>query len=147
MKLAMMLEVIPYLVIALICLGMLIDWMRKSIACQKALKGQIERSGLKLDPETEKHAPSQVSPVFISAVVAVLFAAFLFVAARTVIENSRLRHEIALQRKLLVDMIAEKRSFNRDTAKLKSEIGELRAQKALYTATLETLAKKDGTGR
>jgi predicted nucleic acid-binding Zn-ribbon protein len=74
--------------------------------------------------------------------VILVFVTFLLVSANSVVENIRLRHTIAKQQELLAKAAAEKKAIENSSAKLKNEMSELRAQKALYTATIETLAKK-----
>jgi cell division protein FtsB len=124
MLLRVILDIAPYFAIAALSLGILAAWI---------LKANVPAGNSPL---------SKVSASFLVGLVGVLFVAFLLVSVNGIIENSRIRQTIAMQQGLLAKAAAEKKTLERSTAKLKGEIGELRAQKALYTATLETLAKK-----
>lgn len=73
-----------------------------------------------------------------------IFFVLLLVLAGSIVEISRLRLELAGQKQAAEKAAAEHRSRDRNVASLSNEIGQLRAQKALYTATIETLAKKEG---
>lgn len=84
---------------------------------------------------------------FIVILVIALFFALILVSAITIIDNGRMRQALFRQQKLLAKVTAEKRSMEKDAARLKSESDELRAQKALYIATIETLVKKDSSSR
>jgi hypothetical protein len=66
----------------------------------------------------------------------------LLASVSSIIENSRIRRTIAMQKGIMAKMALAGVVMEKDAARLKREIGELRAQKALYTATIETLAKK-----
>lgn len=74
---------------------------------------------------------------------AAAFFVMIFVAAGAIVDNGRLRVELAEKKRLLENAAASRRSRDRETAALQNEIGQLRAQKALYTATIETLARKE----
>jgi hypothetical protein len=122
--LRVILDIAPYFAIAALSLGILAVWI------------------LKAGAPTGKSFLSKVSPGFLVGLVVTLFIAFLLASLNSIIENSRIRQTIAIQQELLMKEAAEKKALEKNAAKLKGEIGELRAQKALYTATLETLAKK-----
>lgn len=124
MFLRVILDIAPYFAIAALCLGILAAWI------------------LKANAPAGKSPLSNVSAGFLVGLVAVLFVAFLLVSANSIIENSRIQQTIAMQQGLLAKAAAEKKTLEKNVAQLKRETGELRAQKALYTATLETLAKK-----
>jgi hypothetical protein len=124
MFLRVILDITPYFAIAALCLGILAAWILKANA-------PVGTSPL-----------SKVSAGFLIGLVSALFVSFLLVSVNSIIENSRIRQTIATQQGLLVKAAAEKKLLENNTTLLKREIGELRAQKALYTATLETLAKK-----
>jgi septal ring factor EnvC (AmiA/AmiB activator) len=122
--LRVILDIAPYFAIAALSLGILIAWILRASAPAGA------------DPL------AKVSPGFLVGLVATLFVAFLLVSASSIIENSRIRQTIAMQQGLLTKAAAQKKSLEKNAAAQKREIGELRAQKALYTVTLETLSKK-----
>lgn len=124
MTLRVILDVIPYFAIAALCLGILAAW--------------ILRAGA---PDGKGFLP-KVSAGFLVGLVAALFLAFLLVSVNSIIENSRIRQTIISQQGLLAKAAAEKKALEKAAVKLKGEIGELRAQKALYAATIETIAKK-----
>ena len=124
MILRVILDIAPYFAIAALSLGILAAWI------------------LKAGAPAGKSFLSKVSPGFLIGLVVTLFAAFLLASLNSIIENSRIRQIISMQQGLLMKEAAEKKALEKNAAKLKGEIGELRAQKALYTATLETLAKK-----
>ena len=85
---------------------------------------------------------SKVSSGFQVGLLITLFLAFLLVSTNSIVENIRLRRTIAMQQGLLASSAARNKLLEKSTTLLKRELAELRAQKALYTATLETLAKK-----
>ncbi len=124
MFLRVILDIAPYFAIAALCLGVLAAWILKA------------------------NAPAGTSPLskmsagFLVGLIGALFAAFLLASVNSIIENSRIRKTIEMQQGLLAKAAAEKKLLERNAALQKREIGELRAQKALYTVTLETLAKK-----
>jgi hypothetical protein len=124
MLLRVILDIAPYFAIAALSLGILMAWI------------------LKAGPPAGNSPLSKVSAGFLVGLVATLFVAFLPVSVNSIIENSRIRQTIAMQQSLLAKAAAEQKLLEKNAAKLKLEIGELRAQKALYTATIETLAKK-----
>ena len=124
MLLRAILDIIPYFTIAAICLGILIAWI------------------LRANAPAGKSMLSQVSAGFLVGLVVALSIAFLLVSANTIVENSRIRQTIAVQQGLLAKMAAEKKALEKNAAQLKREMDELRAQKALYAATIETIAKK-----
>lgn len=124
MFLRVILDIVPYFAIAALSLGILLAWILRASA------------------PTGANPLSKVSAGFLTGLIVTLFVAFLLVSANSIIENSRIRQTIAMQQGLLTKAAAEKKSLEKNAAKLKGEVGELRAQKALYTVTLETLAKK-----
>ena len=124
MFLRVILDIAPYFAIAALSLGILAAWI------------------LKANAPAGNSPLSKMSAGFLVGLVATLFIAFLLVSVNSIIENSRIRQTIAIQQGLLAKAAAEKNVLEKNTTKLKGEIGELRAQKALYTVTLETLAKK-----
>jgi len=147
MPLRVILEIAPYFAIAALCLGILIVWILRSDAYRRSLQAEIARSHLTIDDSTKKSSPSKVSAEFLIGLAAILFVAFMLISANTIIENSRMRQVVFRQQSLLAKTTAEKKAMEKNAAQLKSEIGELRAQKALYTATIETIAKKDPPAR
>lgn len=124
MLIRVILDMIPYFAIAALSLGILAAWI------------------LKAGAPAGKSPLSSVSAEFLIGLVTTLFIAFLLVAANSIIENSRIQQTIVTQQGLLAKTEAQKKALEKNAAKLKGEIGELRAQKALYTVTLETLTKK-----
>jgi|GEM_PF-5647979 hypothetical protein len=78
---------------------------------------------------------------FIIAIL--LFFVSLAVLAYSMIEIGRLRIKLADKEKLLTSINADRKYQDREVVAMKNEIGQLRAQKALYTATIETLSKKE----
>jgi succinate-acetate transporter protein len=123
------LEVLPYFAIAALCLGILMAWILRSNANRQSPQKQ------------------EVSAGFLIGLVVILFIAFLLVSQNTIVENSRMRQVILRQQGLLAKIAAENKAMEKDAVRLKGQIGELAAQKALYTATLETLVKKDNVSR
>lgn len=85
---------------------------------------------------------SKLSPGFQVTLLITIVLAFLLVSAKSIVENIRLRRTITMQQGLLVQSADQKKLLEKTAILLKREIAELRAQKALYTAALETLAKK-----
>jgi hypothetical protein len=124
MLLRVILDIVPYFAIAAICLGILAAWI------------------LRANVPSEKGILSQVSPRFLVGLAILLFITFLLASVSSIIENSRIRRTIAMQKGIMAKMALAGVVMEKDAARLKREIGELRAQKALYTATIETLAKK-----
>jgi predicted nucleic acid-binding Zn-ribbon protein len=90
--------------------------------------------------------PRKTSIIALVAAAALCFAMLLVIASLTV-ETSRLRLELVERKRELDKTAASHRSSDREAVELRSEIGRLRAQKALYTATIETLSKKDGASK
>jgi cell division protein FtsB len=124
MLLRVILDIVPYFAIAALCLGVIISWI------------------LKANAPTGETFLSKVSGRFLVWLAVLFFVSFLLVSVNSIIENSRIQRTIEMQQGLLAKSAAEKKALEKNAAKLKNEIGELRAQKALYTATIETLAKK-----
>lgn len=124
MLLRVILDVIPYFAIAAISLGITAAWVLR--AKSPAGEGIL----------------SQVSPRFLAGLSVMVFAVFLLASLHTIIENSRIRRTIAAQKDAITKMALAAAAMEKDAVRMKREIGELRAQKALYTATLETLAKR-----
>jgi len=147
MLLRAILEITPYFAIAALCLGILIAWILRSDAYRRSLRKEIARSNLTVDNSINKKSLPEVSAGFLIGLAAILFIAFLLVSANTIIENGRMQQAIFRQQSLLAKTVAEKKAMEKNATRLKDEIGELRAQKALYTATIETLAKKDSPTR
>jgi cell division protein FtsB len=85
---------------------------------------------------------SKVRSGFQLGLLITLFLAFLLVSTNSIVENIRLRRTIAMQQGLLASSAARNKLLEKNVTLLKRELAELRAQKALYTATIETLAKK-----
>ena len=147
MPLRVILDIAPYFAIAALCLGTLIAWILRSDAYRRSLQKEIARLNPTVDNSINKKSPPEASAGFLVGLAAMLFIAFLLVSANTIIENGRMQQAMFRQQSLLAKTAAEKKSMEKNAARLKGEIGELRAQKALYTATIETLAKKDSPTR
>jgi len=124
MLLRIILDIAPYFAIAAICLGILAAWI------------------LRANAPSGKGTLSQLSPRFLVGLAILLFITFLLASVSSIIENSQIRQTIAMQKGVIAKMALAEVAMEKDAAQLKRQIGELRAQKALYTATIETLAKK-----
>ena len=124
---------------------------------EPALPWKIDESDLaKIDSENRDYkdladgqAPLKTRPVFLVLLVIAIFAAALFMIASITIENGRVRLSISEKEKeaavLQVDLdkaAAEKMALEKSASQLEKRVGDLSAQKELFTAVLESLTKK-----
>jgi predicted nucleic acid-binding Zn-ribbon protein len=79
----------------------------------------------------------------LTRIILALSVVLMLISAGAMVENVRLRHVISRQQSLIAQAAAEKEAAEKSFEGMKNELSELRAQKALYTATIETIAKKD----
>ena len=93
--------------------------------------------------------PLKTRPIFLVLLVVAIFAAALFMIASIAAENDRVRMGISEKEKeaaiLQVDLdkaAAEKVALENSASQLEKRVGDLSAQKALFTAVLESLTKK-----
>lgn len=97
-------------------------------------------------------APLKTRPVILVMLVVAVFFAALYMVALMAGENENVKLEIsakekeAAQLQVNVDKIsAEKASLEKSSNQLEERIGDLSAQKELFTAVLESLTKKNNT--
>lgn len=121
-------EFAPYFAIAALAIAVITIWIFKADACRRSSKNSSY--------------PKFVSAEFLVFLLIILFGTFLLIATKTIAEGVRAREEIRSQQALLKDSMAKKSGLEKEAAKLKGQVRELEAQKALYTATIETLSKK-----
>jgi len=124
---------------------------------EPALPWKIEESDLaKADSDNQEYKdlvqgtpPLKTRPVFLISLVIAIFAAALFMVASMVTENNRMKIGISEKEKeaavLQVDLdkaAAEKVALEHNASQLEKRVGDLSAQKELFTAVLESLTKK-----
>jgi hypothetical protein len=139
-------EIAPYLAIVAICFWAAISWILRADSYRKYLEKQTSPANPDIKEGVITNKP-QVSAVFLISLISILFTALALVCANTITENAQLRQALLLQKSLLAKALADKKTMEKDDIKLKNKIGELQAQKALYTVTIETILKKDDSSR
>lgn len=125
---------------------------------EPALPWKIDESDLaRIDSENKDYQdiaqgapPLKTRPAFLIALLVAIFAAALFMIANIATENDRVRMDISEKEKeaatLQVDLdkaAAEKEALEKSASQLEKRVGDLSAQKELFTAVLESLTKKE----
>lgn len=97
----------------------------------------------------EGQSPLKTRPIFLVMLVVAIFAAALFMIASIATENDKIKIDISEKEKeaavLQVDLdkaAAEKTTLEHNASQLEKRVGDLSAQKELFTAVLESLTKK-----
>ena len=124
---------------------------------EPALPWKIDEADIaKIDSDNQDYKdlaggapPLKTRPVFMVLLVIAIFAAALFMIASMATENDRIKIGISEKEKeaatLQVDLdkvAAEKTALENSASQLEKRVGDLSAQKELFTAVLESLTKK-----
>ena len=132
--------------------------MPKTKSEEPSLPWKIDEADLaKIDSESQEYnnivqgaPPLKTRPVFLILLVVAIFMAALFMVAGISIENRKIRIGISEKEKeaavLQVDLdkaAAEKAALEHNASQLEKRVGDLSAQKELFTAVLESLTKKE----
>jgi hypothetical protein len=132
--------------------------MSETKSAEPTLPWKMGESDLaKIDPENQVYkdllqgsSPLKTRPVFLIALVVAVFAAVIFMVAGISIENERVKIGISQKEKEaavlqvgLDKIAAEKTELEHNASQLEKRVSDLSAQKELFTAVLESLAKKE----
>jgi len=133
------------------------DQIPKTRSEEPSLPWKIDDADLeKIDSEQRDYKdlvqgapPLKTRPVFLVSLVIAIFAAALFMVASMVTENDRMKIGISEKEKeaavLQVNLdkaAAEKTALEHNASQLEKRVGDLSAQKELFTAVLESLTRK-----
>ncbi len=131
--------------------------MPKTKTEEPSLPWKVDESDLaKVDAESQDYKdlvhgapPLKTRPIFLIILVIAIFAAALFMVASIATENDRIKIGISEKEKeaaiLQVDLdkaAVEKAALEHNASQLEKRVGDLSAQKELFTAVLESLTKK-----
>jgi len=94
-------------------------------------------------------APFKARASFLVALIITIFIATLYFVSNTVMEGEKIQNAISKKERLLASlkkdldkMNTENSELNKSVTDLQKKVGELTAQKDLFTAVVESLAKK-----
>jgi len=129
----------------------------KTKSDEPALPWKIDEADIaKIDSENQDYnnlvqgqPPLKTRPIFLIALVVAVFVAAIFMIAGVATENDRMKIGISekemeaagLQVNLAM-VAAEKTALEHSASQLEKRVGDLSAQKELFTAVLESLTKK-----
>jgi hypothetical protein len=147
MTIRAIIELLPYFAIAAICLGLIAAWVLRMDAYRKSTQKELYRLMSGSKSGSYGGFFGKIRGPFIVALIACLFLAFFAVSAATIVENGRMRQVIKAQEDAMLENWKENRAAEKESRRLKAKMEELEAQKALYTATIETLMKKGDASR
>jgi len=118
---------------------------------EEDLVGMETREG-EYEELSNSAAPLATRPVFLVTLVIAIFMAALYMVAVMAVENEGIKLGISAKEKeaagLQVDLDkikTEKVALEKSSEQLEKRVGDLSAQKELFTAVLESLTKKNDT--
>lgn len=93
--------------------------------------------------------PLRTRAIFLILLVLAIFTAIFYMVINTMIENGNIRRgvlrkeqEVSSLRADLSKVTGEKKALSETSAQLEKKVGDLAAQKELFTSVIETLTKK-----
>jgi hypothetical protein len=101
---------------------------------------------------SSEEAPLKTRPVFLVILVVAVFFTTLYMVAVMAGENENIKLDVSAKEKEAAELqvninkvSAEKAALEKSSSQLEKRFGDITAQKELFAAVLESLAKKDDT--